>query len=142
MAFSPERVLPTIMLETAKLIAFVATANPSNARRFYETALGLRVVSEDAFALTLDANGTMLRIQKVESLKPHPFTTLGWQVSDIELAVDELRKNQVTLETYSGLEQDERGIWRSPSGTRVAWFRDPDGNTLSLTQFPEAAPGP
>jgi catechol 2,3-dioxygenase-like lactoylglutathione lyase family enzyme len=123
------------MLNTAQLIAFSATADAAKARRFYEGILGFRVISDDAFALALDANGTLLRIQKVGSLSPPPFTTLGWQVADIASAVDELRALGIAFERYTGMAQDERGIWHSPSGARVAWFKDPDGNTLSLTQI-------
>jgi catechol 2,3-dioxygenase-like lactoylglutathione lyase family enzyme len=123
------------MLNTARLIAFSATADAAKARRFYEGTLGFRVVSDDAFALALDANGTLLRIQKVGSLSPPPFTTLGWQVADIAVAIDELRPLGIGFERYTGMAQDERGIWDSPSGARVAWFKDPDGNTLSLTQI-------
>ena len=123
------------MLKTATLIAFAASTDGAKARQFYECVLGLRVISDDAFALALDANGTMLRIQKVGDLSPPPFTTLGWEVSDISATVDALRKSNVAFETYPGMDQDERGIWRAPSGARVAWFKDPDGNTLSLTQM-------
>jgi len=123
------------MLKTATLIAFSATTDGAKARQFYEGVLGLRVISDDAFALALDANGTMLRIQKVHHLTPSGFTALGWEVSDISASVDALRMSNVAFEKYPGMDQDERGIWRSPSGARVAWFKDPDGNTLSLTQL-------
>jgi catechol 2,3-dioxygenase-like lactoylglutathione lyase family enzyme len=123
------------MLQTAKLIAFAATTNGAEARRFYEGVLGLRVISDDAFALAVDANGTMLRIQKVESLSPPPFTTLGWQVANLAEVVDALLERGVVFQTYPGLAQDARGVWRSPSGAQIAWFKDPDGNTLSLTEL-------
>ena len=122
------------MLRAAKLIAFAATTNGARAREFYVGVLGLPVISDDAFALALDANGTMLRIQKLEVFAPHPFTTLGWEVVDIDNAVDELSKRGVVFERYPGMAQDQRGIWYSPSGAQVAWFKDPDGNTLSLTR--------
>ena len=123
------------MLGTAKLIAFAATRDGAKAREFYEGILGLQVISDDPFALALEAQGTMLRVQKVAELTPHPFTTLGWQVSDIRATVDGLRSAGVTFQTYPGMGQDERGIWHAPSGALVAWFNDPDGNTLSLTQM-------
>ena len=123
------------MLATAKIIAFVATTDGTRARRFYETVLGLRVISDDAFALALDVNGTMLRVQKVKSLSPALHTILGWAVLDIKGTVDDLQTKGVEFVKYSGMPQDERGIWRSPSGASVAWFKDPDGNTLSLTQL-------
>jgi predicted enzyme related to lactoylglutathione lyase len=123
------------MFDQQKLIAFVATRDGARARRFYEKTLGLTVISDDDFALVLDANGTMLRVQKVASFTPHRFTTLGWDVSDITAVVDELTARGLKFEMYPGMEQDERGVWRAPGGGRVAWFKDPDGNTLSLTQF-------
>jgi len=122
-------------LTTARLVAFAATTNAAKARRFYEGVLELRLVSDEPFALVFDANDTMLRIQKVERLTPAPFTALGWEVPDIEAAVDALRARGVSFTVYPGMGQDERGIWRSPSGACVAWFTDPDGNTLSLSQF-------
>ncbi|MES1173926.1 MAG: VOC family protein [Myxococcales bacterium] len=123
------------MLESATLMAFAATTQPAKARAFYEGSLGLRVVSDDDFALALDAHGTHLRIQKVGELTPAPFTALGFQVADIAATVDGLRARGVSFQIFPGMGQDERGIWRAPSGAQVAWFRDPDGNTLSLTQF-------
>ena len=116
-------------------MAFVATADGARARAFYEETLGLRVTSDDDFALALDANGTMLRVQKVPRVEPRPFTALGWQVADIAARVDALAARGVRFTRYAGMDQDERGVWRSPSGARVAWFEDPDGNVLSLTQL-------
>jgi len=123
------------MLATAKLMAFVATSDGARARAFYEGRLGLTVIYDDAFALALDAGGTMLRVQKVGAIDPPPFTVLGWQVTDIAAAVDELGQRGVKFEIYPGMDQNPRGIWHAPSGARVAWFKDPDGNTLSLTQM-------
>lgn len=122
------------MIAGATVMCFVATTHPAEARRFYRDLLGLRLLTEDAFALAFDANGTMLRVQKVESLEPPPFTVLGWAVPDIEAAVTTLASRGATFLRYPGLAQDPRGVWQAPSGARVAWFRDPDGNTLSLTQ--------
>jgi catechol 2,3-dioxygenase-like lactoylglutathione lyase family enzyme len=118
-----------------KVMAFLATTDGRRARSFYEGTLGLSVTSDDDFALALDANGTMLRIQKVPAITPHAFTALGWQVPDIAVAVSQLATKGVRCERYEGLGQDAVGIWRAPSGARVAWFRDPDGNVLSLTQL-------
>jgi catechol 2,3-dioxygenase-like lactoylglutathione lyase family enzyme len=123
------------MLAKQKLMAFVATSDGERARAFYEGTLGLAVTSDDAFALAVDANGTMLRIQKVGQFKPHPFTNLGWEVRDIDSVVTSLEKRGVTFERFPGMDQDERGIWSAPGGARVAWFKDPDGNTLSITQL-------
>ena len=123
------------MLDKHKLMAFVATRDGARAREFYEGTLGLRVISDDEYALAVDANGTMLRIQKVGAYAPHPFTALGWEVTDIGPTVDALGERGVQFERFPGMGQDGRGIWHSPSGARVAWFKDPDGNTLSLTQL-------
>jgi catechol 2,3-dioxygenase-like lactoylglutathione lyase family enzyme len=123
------------MLGASKIIAFVPTKNSRRSRAFYEGALGLRFVSDDAFALVLDANGIMVRITKVSEMTPAPFTVLGWEVPRIEDVVSRLVEKGVKLEKYGITGQDERGIWSAPSGARVAWFKDPDGNVLSLTQF-------
>ena len=116
------------------VIAFVATAQPEKARAFYEDVLGLRFVSDDPVALLFDAHGTTLRIAKVTRFTPQQFTVLGWSVPDIDAAVRELAAKSVTFERYPGLEQDAQGVWSPPGGGQVAWFRDPDGNLLSLTQ--------
>jgi catechol 2,3-dioxygenase-like lactoylglutathione lyase family enzyme len=123
------------MLANAKLVAFVLTSDAGRARRFYEGLLGLRVVAEDDFALVIDANGTTLRVVKMKETKPSPHTVVGWEVPDIRGAVAALRERGVTCEKYSFMEQDESGIWSPPGGgARVAWFKDPDGNVLSLSQ--------
>jgi catechol 2,3-dioxygenase-like lactoylglutathione lyase family enzyme len=119
----------------SKIISFVATQNPASARKFYEAILGLTLVRDDPFATVFDANGTMLRVQKVHELLPAKHTVLGWEVDDICAKTRELTKRGVRFERYGGLGQDEMGVWTSPSGAKVAWFKDPDGNTLSLTQF-------
>jgi predicted enzyme related to lactoylglutathione lyase len=123
------------MLNTSKLIGFLATKSPDQARVFYEATLGLALVSEDQFAMVFDANGTMLRIHKVEQVSPPGHTVLGWEVNDIATEVAELAKRGVKVLRYDWMKQDEQGIWTAPGGARVAWFKDPDGNTLSLTQF-------
>lgn len=102
---------------------------------FYEGTLGPQVVSDDEYALALDAHGTQIRVQKVERFTPHPFTALGWEVPSIDDVVEALRTRGVTFEIFLGMHQDARGVWQAPSGARVAWFKDPDGNTLSLTQL-------
>jgi catechol 2,3-dioxygenase-like lactoylglutathione lyase family enzyme len=123
------------MLNTSKVISFVATKNPKVARKFYAETLGLSLVSDDPFALVFDANGTMLRVQKVLELTPAKHTVLGWDVRDIKAKVRELTKRGVRFERFEGMPQDEQGIWTSPNGGQIAWFKDGDGNTLSLTQF-------
>jgi catechol 2,3-dioxygenase-like lactoylglutathione lyase family enzyme len=122
-------------LEGSSPIALVATTDPARARVFYEETLGLRFVADEDFALVFDCAGIPLRIARVESFTPQPFTVLGWQVHDIVATLEVLSSRGVTFERYPGLEQDLLGVWTSPSGARVAWFKDPGGNTLSLTQF-------
>lgn len=122
------------MLGGAKLTAFIATTDPARSKAFYQGILGLRLLTDDQFALAFDANGTQLRIQKVENLQPPPFTVLGWEVSDIRQAVSDLARAGVKLERYDFLQQDDLGIWKAPSGTTVAWFRDPDANLLSVAE--------
>jgi catechol 2,3-dioxygenase-like lactoylglutathione lyase family enzyme len=122
------------MLNDSKLIGFVATSDYAKARAFYEGQLGLRFVSQDQFALVLDSNGNMLRIPKAKEIKPQSFTVLGWEVTDIEEKVSQLQKKGITFEIYGLPGQDERGIWSAPGGAKVAWFKDPDGNLLSLSQ--------
>jgi catechol 2,3-dioxygenase-like lactoylglutathione lyase family enzyme len=123
------------MLKSQPIIAFVATTNPARAKKFYAKTLGLRLVSEDPFALVFDAGGTMLRVATVPKLQPAGYTVLGWIVPDIDAAIAKLRKGGVRMKRYKGMKQDKLGVWTSPSRARIAWFNDPDGNTLSLTQF-------
>jgi catechol 2,3-dioxygenase-like lactoylglutathione lyase family enzyme len=123
------------MLNKSKLIGFVATANPAKAKAFYADTLGLTLVEDAPFALVFDANGTMLRIEKVQELSPAGYTMTGWDVSDIRATIQQLVKKDVRFERYDFLTQDELGIWTSPAGAQVAWFKDPDGNILSLTEF-------
>ena len=123
------------MLNNSNVVAFVATSRPESAKSFYEQTLGLRLVTDDAFAIVFDAHGVMLRVQKVQEHTPPPYTVLGWDVTDIDTSVKELSGRGVRCERYEWLEQDESGVWRAPSGAKIAWFKDPDGNTLSLTQF-------
>lgn len=129
------------MLDTAKIIAFVATQAPGQARAFYEETLGLRLVADEQYALVFDANGPMLRISKVKSHTPFPFTVLGWEVKDIRQAVRALHARGVVFLRFEGFVQDEAGIFQFPDGTQVAWFKDPDENMLSLTQFPAYSNG-
>jgi catechol 2,3-dioxygenase-like lactoylglutathione lyase family enzyme len=115
-------------------MAFVPTTDFDKARAFYEGVLGLRYVNNDGFAMVMDANGIMIRIAKTPDFKPLPFTILGWQVSEIESTVAAMQSRGVQFERYGFMPQDEAGIWTAPSGDRVAWFKDPDGNTLSVSQ--------
>ena len=124
------------MLSSGDLIAFVATSDLARARAFYEGTLGLQVLEEDPYAIAVDANGTMLRVTAVPELRPAGYTVCGWRVDDIAGAVRQLGDRGVGFARYDGMDQDELGVWTSPSGAKVAWFADPDGNVLSLTQLP------
>jgi catechol 2,3-dioxygenase-like lactoylglutathione lyase family enzyme len=122
------------MLSNKKLKAFVSTTNADKAKSFYHNILGLKLLSEDTYALEFDANGTLLRISIVQELKPQPFTVLGWNVDDIVSIIKSLNDKNIFCEKYEFLEQNDLGIWTSPNGSKVAWFKDPDGNVLSLTE--------
>jgi predicted enzyme related to lactoylglutathione lyase len=115
-------------------IAFVGVHDLDQAERFYGTVVGLALRDERPFALVAEVGGTEIRITRVDAVAGAPYTVLGWTVVDIEAAVDELAGRGVRFSRYDGMDQDERGIWTAPGGARIAWFKDPDGNTLSLTQ--------
>lgn len=123
------------MLESSDLVAFAATTDLSRALAFYEEALGLPVVEQNDFVCVLDANGTMLRITAVPEVARAGYTVLGWRVTNIAAAIRDLTARGVVFLRYDGMAQDEDGVWTTPGGEKVAWFADPDGNTLSLTQF-------
>jgi catechol 2,3-dioxygenase-like lactoylglutathione lyase family enzyme len=125
------------MLGSADLIAFVPTRDPAKARKFYAETLGLELISEDPFALVFNARGTTLRVvnvSEVTGFKPAPFTIVGWQVTNVSDTLGDLAKKGVRFERFPGMDQDAQGIWQSPSGAKVAWFKDPEGNILSITQ--------
>ena len=122
-------------LADGRLIAFVPTTDLASARTFYVETLGLRVTDESPFACALDANGTMVRLTPVRKLSKVRYTVIGWGVDDIASMVGSLAAAGVAFVRYRGMEVDDAGIWTAPSGDRVAWFEDPDGNLLSLTQF-------
>jgi catechol 2,3-dioxygenase-like lactoylglutathione lyase family enzyme len=122
------------MLGPNNIIAFVPTRDALKARAFYEEVLGLRFIKDDGFAVVFDANGIMVRVAKAPEFKPLPFTLLGWQVSGIEEVVRGLQKKGVHFEIFGFFKQDELGIWTAPTGDKVAWFKDPDGNILSVSQ--------
>ena len=116
-------------------ILFLATANAKLSRVFYERVLGFAFIADEPPALVFQVGHSMLRIQKVDRVHKAPYTVLGWAVTDILLAVRHLRASGVVFQRYEGMTQDEDAIWHAPSGALVAWFQDPDGHTLSLTQF-------
>ncbi|WP_446742505.1 VOC family protein [Silvibacterium acidisoli] len=124
------------MATPRNLIGFVPTADGARARAFYEQVLGLHFVSDDQFAIVFRSEGNMIRIAKMESFTPAPYTVLGWEVSDIEDEVKRLADKGVAFERYAFLTQDASSIWEAPGGAKVAWFKDPDGNVLSLSQHP------
>jgi catechol 2,3-dioxygenase-like lactoylglutathione lyase family enzyme len=120
-----------------RLVAFVASTDLSRSRAFYVEQLGLPEIEETDFALVVDGGSTTLRITKVDSVIAAPNTVLGWDVDDIDSCVDRLHSSSVDFVDYETMGQDSRLIWTSPSGTRVAWMRDPDGNVLSIQQHPD-----
>jgi catechol 2,3-dioxygenase-like lactoylglutathione lyase family enzyme len=126
------------MLQRSAPIAFLATATPEKAKQFYVETLGLSLLADDDFSLVFDLNGVPLRVQKVRELQPQPFTALGWQVGNAAATVAALRERGVVFERYPFLPQDAHDIWDSPGGARIAWFKDPDGNLLSLTEVQAA----
>ena len=121
----------------ATLVAFAATTDADLACEFYEEVLGLRLVHRDDFACAFDAHGTTLRVTKVAAVATPGYTVLGWQVVDIVATMRDLADRGVDFLRYDGMDQDEHGRWTSPSGHHIAWFPDPDGNVLSLTQPPD-----
>jgi catechol 2,3-dioxygenase-like lactoylglutathione lyase family enzyme len=122
------------MLSNEKLVAFVSTTNADKARAFYRDTLGLRLVSEDPFALVFESNGAPLRVALAKEVNPAPYTVLAWDVKDIRATVADLKKSGVTFEIFGFFKQDELGIWTAPDGTQVAWFKDPEGNILGVAQ--------
>jgi catechol 2,3-dioxygenase-like lactoylglutathione lyase family enzyme len=128
---------PPSGLGNYNIIAFVYIVDVSRARNFYRDILGLRLVTEEPpFAWVFEANGIMLRLGMAKELPPAHGTVLGWQFPEITATVENLARLGVRFERYEGMDQDELGIWSSPSGAKVAWFKDPDGNVLSVTEFP------
>jgi predicted enzyme related to lactoylglutathione lyase len=123
------------MLNRADLMAFVPVSDLVRAQEFYGGTLGLEVRHTDEYGAMLASNGTTVRLALVQDYERPAFTVLGWQVASIEEAVAALTKAGVTLHRYQGMGQDDAGVWRAaPSGDRVAWFSDSEGNTLSVTQ--------
>jgi len=123
------------MLESAKLMGFIRTTDYKNARAFFEGVLGLEFVSEDEFAVVFRSGGNKIRAVKSGSFTPEQFTILGWQVSGIERVAADLQKRGVSFEKYPWVNDPTGvGIWTAPGGDRVAWFKDPDGNVLSISE--------
>lgn len=123
------------MLGQSELIAFIATTAPDRALAFYRDVLGLGLIADEPHAIVFDAGGTMLRIQKAPHHTPAPHTALGWKVADLRAEIARLAARGVKVTRYDFLPQDADGVWTTPDGTKICWFKDPDGNTLSLTEF-------
>jgi catechol 2,3-dioxygenase-like lactoylglutathione lyase family enzyme len=121
------------MLHSGKLIGFLLTTDYDKARAFYEGKLGLKFVSLDQFALVLHSGEQMIRIAKVEEFTAFQSTVLGWQVDDVEATVNWLQFQGVQTEKYPFVADKKLGIWKAPSGDKIAWFKDPDGNVLSVS---------
>lgn len=122
------------MFKLDKVIGFLPTKDAKRARAFFEGTLGLQFVSDDAYALVMQSGATMIRIARVEGFVPVPYTVLGWEVQNIQSVVSDLKARGVVFEIYPFIQDQELGIWQSPGGTKVAWFKDPDGNVLSVSQ--------
>jgi catechol 2,3-dioxygenase-like lactoylglutathione lyase family enzyme len=120
------------------IVGFVPIVDVPSAKQFYGETLGLQLLSEEPpFALVFNANGIMLRLVMVKELPPRFGTALGWRVEDIASVVADLSAAGVTFERHPGMAQDQLGIWTTPTGSKVAWFKDPDGNLLSVSEHPE-----
>jgi len=122
------------MLGTTDIVAFVPITDSEKARAFYEGVIGLRFIKDDGFALVLEANGIMIRAAKMKEVTPAQFTILGWQVTNIEDVVRALQQKGVHFEIFGFFKQDDLGIWTAPTSDKVAWFKDPDGNILSVSE--------
>lgn len=129
------------MLAPHDVISLIPIRDGEAARAFYEGVLGLRFVVDDGFAVVFEVNGRYLRLTRVPELNPQPFSIIGWQVADIAAIVDGLAERGVVFERYPQLEQDARGVWQVPDGSaKVAWFKDPEGNLLSVVESPQDTP--
>ena len=122
------------MLSAGKLIGFVPTKDAARSREFYEGKLGFKFVSDDQFALVMQAGESMIRIAKAGKFTPAQYTVMGWEVTNIEATVKWLTERSVIFEKYPFVQDQKQGIWTTPNGDKVAWLKDPDGNVLSLSQ--------
>lgn len=122
------------MLTSGKMVGFILTKDYEKARAFFEGKLGFEFVSLDQFALVMKAGEHMIRVSKVPNFTPFQSTVLGWEVADVPAAVRWLKGRGVDCEKYPFVQDKELGIWNTPNGDKVAWFKDPDGNVLSVSQ--------
>ncbi len=125
------------MLATSEAVAFLPSEDLDRAERFFQGVLSLGLLSRSPYASVFQVGHGTLRVTKVDSLRPQPFTVFGWLVTDLRAVIRELREQGVAMLRYEGLDQDEDGIWTTPIGDLIAWFQDPDANVLSLTQIVE-----
>jgi catechol 2,3-dioxygenase-like lactoylglutathione lyase family enzyme len=123
------------VLETSEAVAFLPSEDLARSEQFFAGTLNLAVVSRSPFACVFQVGGTTLRVTKVDELRPQPFTVFGWLVADVRGVIRQLRTRGTDLVRYEGLDQDDDRIWTTPGGDLVAWFQDPDGNLLSMTQL-------
>jgi len=123
------------MLGSARLQTLVWTSDTARAKPFYSDVLGLRFARESLGALVYEVGGGELRVSPVPSTKPSEHTVVGFAVDDLSEVVDGLEQHAIAPERFPGFDHDERGMWTAPDGTRVVWFRDPDGNLLSAVQY-------
>jgi catechol 2,3-dioxygenase-like lactoylglutathione lyase family enzyme len=129
-----EEEMTELTLKNSKMVGFLATSRSDIAKRFYDEILDLTLIEETPYALVFESVNAVIRIQKTEDVFPPPYTTIGWEVENIEFTVRALSDSGVQFERYEGMNQDDLGVWNIPNGSKVAWFKDPDGNLLSLTQ--------
>ena len=122
------------MLAKGKMVGFVLTTDYDRAKAFYAGKLGFEFISLDQFALVVKVGGHFIRISKVPKFTPLQGTVLGWEVADVEAAVAWLTERGVATEKYPFVQDKDCGIWTTPDGSKVAWFKDPDGNVLSVSQ--------
>ena len=126
------------MLASSRLQALICTSRTDQAERFYSDVLGLPLQAHSLGALVYDVGGTALRVTPVPASRPSEHTVLGFAVADIDPVIAELQQRGVPLERFPGFPHDRSGVVRAPDGSKVAWFRDPDGNLLSVVQYPES----
>ena len=124
------------MLADSHVVSIVGTMRADASKQFYAETLGLRFVRDDGFAFVFDIGGQELRVSRVPAVVPSAYAILGFQVKDIAATVDGLAAKGVKFERFGFFQQDARGVWAAPDGAQVAWFRDPDGNMLSVVQHP------
>lgn len=123
------------MLKAAQAIGFIPITDGGRAMQFYRDVLGLTFVADEPNGVVFNTGGCLLRLVKMETVEPAMFTVFGWSVDDIGSVLDQLTEQGIAIERYDWFDQDDRGVWTAPGGTQVAWFKDPDGNTLSVSQF-------